>query len=784
MKKISVLLFVLLLILSMRSFAQNDGGVSIGKGSNPANQKSILELVSKTKGLLIPRMTDTERNAIFNGADQTAKGLMVFDDTRNAFYFWDGSAWKAIASGNVMTVSGTPSTPGATGELVFDTQNSLLYIYDGGKWLKVGSDNANAALASDVKVIPNTTVGLSSVNVQDALLELQDKIKTASGGGMNSVIHDASFSGSGTVGIPLTVAPGGITGSHLKDAAVTAAKISGGGNNKVLATDGSGTTVWIDKSSLGGGGGNSSSVITDKTLTGDGTASFPLGLKDGMVTASKISGGGIDKILTTDGTGNAVWIDKSSLGGGGGNSSSVITDKTLTGDGTALFRLGLASDAVTTDKIAFGAITSAKIEDDAVNSSKIHDFAITTAKIEDGAVSTSKIAFGAATAEKIGYRAVTTEKIEEEAVTSSKILDGTIQAKDLGDMNAQDGYILQWKGGYGWLALPGNLGTGGGITRITPGTGLTGGGSAGDVTLGLSDGGVSTSKIADGAIQASKLGQMGATASGQVLQWDGTGWKPSTISGGTGGTVSVSVDGTLKGNGTAASPLGLANGAIQSANLASMGATTSQVLQWDGSAWKPATISGGTGSGTNLSATTTGSSMTINSSTGTSTAIIPIGSTSSAGLMTASDKIKLDAITGNNTGDQDLTSYALKANVLERTNTGVFTPTGDYQPATKKYVDDHTGFGSIAPTTILGNKLGSTAAPTALTTTEVKTMLALTRTDVGLGRESESIAGAHGQRVSMPIKAMQRVASDAVPHCQPVLDQSFRFLKRDDSQVS
>jgi hypothetical protein len=51
-------------------------------------------------------------------------------------------------------------------------------------------------------------------------------------------------------------------------------------------------------------------------------------------------------------------------------------------------------------------------------------------------------------------------------------------------------------------------------------------------------------------------------------------------------------------------------------------------------------------------------------------------------------------------------------------------------------------------------------------------------------RESESIAGAHGQCVSMPIKAMQRVASDAMPHCQPVLDQSFRFLKRDDSQVS
>ena len=565
MKKISVLLFIPLLIFGMSSFAQNDGGVSIGKGSSPANQKSILELVSNTKGLLIPRMTDTERIAIFSGSDQSAKGLMVFDDTRNAFYFWDGSAWKAIASGNVMTVSGTPSTLGTTGELVFDTQNSVLYIYDGGKWLKVVADNAKTALASEVKVIPNTTVGLSSVNVQDALLELQDKIKTASGGGMNSVVHDASLSGNGTDGIPLNVAPGGISGSHLKDAAVTAAKISGGGNNKILTTDGTGTTVWADKSSLGGSGGNST-LVHDLTLTGDGTASFPLGLKDGMVTASKISGGGSDKILTTDGTGTAVWIDKSSLGGSGGNSSSVITDNTLTGDGTALFRLGLASDAVTSDKIgfgavtaakieddavtsskiAFGAVTSAKIDDDAVTSTKIHDFAVTTSKIEDEAVSTAKIAFGAATAEKIGYRAVTTEKIEEEAVTSSKILDGTIQAKDLGSMNAQDGYTLQWKGGFGWLALPGSVGI--------------------------------------------------------------------------------------------------------------------------------------------------------------------------------------------NTGDQNLAPYALKVNVLELTNTTTFMPTDNYQPATKKYVDDHTGaLASIGTTTILGNNTGAAAAPAALSTTQVKTMLAITKSDVSLG---------------------------------------------------
>jgi hypothetical protein len=46
-----------------------------------------------------------------------------------------------------------------------------------------------------------------------------------------------------------------------------------------------------------------------------------------------------------------------------------------------------------------------------------------------------------------------------------------------------------------------------------------------------------------------------------------------------------------------------------------------------------------------------------------------------------------------NTGDQDLSWLASKTNVLELDNTDAFTPTADYHPATKKYVDDNVGGG-------------------------------------------------------------------------------------------
>jgi hypothetical protein len=56
----------------------------------------------------------------------------------------------------------------------------------------------------------------------------------------------------------------------------------------------------------------------------------------------------------------------------------------------------------------------------------------------------------------------------------------------------------------------------------------------------------------------------------------------------------------------------------------------------------------------------------------------------------------LDLVSGTNTGDQDLSGYALKSNVLELDNTTPFTPDADYEPATKKYVDDNAGGGGAS----------------------------------------------------------------------------------------
>lgn len=66
-------------------------------GSNP-DASAILDVKSTNKGVLIPRMTTAQRNAISN----PATGLLVFDNDINSFYYYDGSIWTAlIASTNI-----------------------------------------------------------------------------------------------------------------------------------------------------------------------------------------------------------------------------------------------------------------------------------------------------------------------------------------------------------------------------------------------------------------------------------------------------------------------------------------------------------------------------------------------------------------------------------------------------------------------------------------------------------------------------------------------------------
>lgn len=67
-------------------------GVAINEDGSTSDNSAILDLKSTTKGLLIPRMTTTQRDQISN----PKKGLLVFDLTENNFFYFDGANWEMI----------------------------------------------------------------------------------------------------------------------------------------------------------------------------------------------------------------------------------------------------------------------------------------------------------------------------------------------------------------------------------------------------------------------------------------------------------------------------------------------------------------------------------------------------------------------------------------------------------------------------------------------------------------------------------------------------------------
>jgi hypothetical protein len=90
MKKI-ILLTAITLCGSL-AFAQKD---NVGIGTTKPDQSAALEISSSNKGLLTPRMSLQQRNAIQN----PAQGLMVYQtDLLSGFYFYDGKEWKSMAS--------------------------------------------------------------------------------------------------------------------------------------------------------------------------------------------------------------------------------------------------------------------------------------------------------------------------------------------------------------------------------------------------------------------------------------------------------------------------------------------------------------------------------------------------------------------------------------------------------------------------------------------------------------------------------------------------------------
>src|SRR5436190_2574857 len=94
-----------------------------GIGTLTPDASSLLDVTSTTKGILIPRMTQAQRNAIV----APVIGLMIFQTTNTpGFYYYDGSAWKPVSAKGANTTLSNLVSPTAINQALLPTSAATL----------------------------------------------------------------------------------------------------------------------------------------------------------------------------------------------------------------------------------------------------------------------------------------------------------------------------------------------------------------------------------------------------------------------------------------------------------------------------------------------------------------------------------------------------------------------------------------------------------------------------------------------------------------------------------
>ncbi|MFT5718970.1 MAG: hypothetical protein ACI9T7_003181 [Oleiphilaceae bacterium] len=151
----SLILLLALFFKVSITYAQSMGISDLAIIPDPS---SILEMRTTTKGILIPRMTEAERDLI----SAPANGLMAYNTSTNQFNFYDGIQWIVLMSNSNSDLTGEVTSVGNAATLGSFTSTSLLTALtdETGTALAVFSDSpefTGTPLAPTAALGTNTT---------------------------------------------------------------------------------------------------------------------------------------------------------------------------------------------------------------------------------------------------------------------------------------------------------------------------------------------------------------------------------------------------------------------------------------------------------------------------------------------------------------------------------------------------------------------------------------------------------------------------------------------------
>ncbi|NOS56732.1 MAG: hypothetical protein HOP37_10820 [Cyclobacteriaceae bacterium] len=576
------------------------------------NNVSLTATPNAGFGLASPAPTVTGQLLVWNGTGWESTPAPT---TNGQTLSWNQTTgkWTIGAGATVATLSGD----------VQGASNSTTIANTAGNNIAIALNNAattNRILESRItpsgtnNQVLTTVAGVTQwANATGGTLPSLSANQLLSNNGSNTGITvggDLGLSVSGTSGT-FTIANNAITTAKINNGAVTIAKIGTAGvpdANKILSTDASGVPQWT----VAAGGGDMLKSTYDPTNI-NGSA-FNLSNHTGQISTTQITDGSVTNIKLATGI-DAAKITAGTLPGTVLPANVLLNSSTAGGElsGT-LAALSINNDAITTTKINNGAVTIAKIgtagvpdankilSTDAsgvpqwtvavgggdmlkstydptnINGSAfnlaIHTGQITTAQITDANVTNIKLATG---------------------IDAAKITTGLLPVAQIPGLDASkisSGTLPVALGGTGTTTLSG-LALGNGTSPFTAiATGINGqiltvsggnptwqnapapSGSAGGDLLGstypnpvIAAGAINSSKLANNAVATINISNLavtdtkindvapakitaGGATSGQVLKFNGTNWIPQADNVGGGGAPTLNPGQIIVGDGT------------------------------------------------------------------------------------------------------------------------------------------------------------------------------------------------------------------------------------------
>ena len=153
-------------------------------------------------------------------------------------------------------------------------------------------------------------------------------------------------------------------------------------------------------------------------------------IQNSAITDVKLASNSVTTAKVADYAVTAIKIDTAAVTEAKLAETSVTTDKIA---GAAVTADKLASNAVTTIKILDENITEAKLGPDSVTTIKIADSAVTNEKISDTTISGAKLAGDSVSTAKVVDLAITTQKINDAAVNVTKIANSAVETAKIAD---------------------------------------------------------------------------------------------------------------------------------------------------------------------------------------------------------------------------------------------------------------------------------------------------------------------------------------------------------------